>query len=116
MAALRPGECRHRVTFDEPVTSRNAIGEEVITWTPAFTVWGSVAPLRGRELILAEQVAAQMDTRIRLFWSTQTDRITAKWQARHAGVTYGIAAPPIHVDFARREVEIMATHIETAGA
>lgn len=112
MEPLRPGECRHRIWFDEPVTSRNSIGEAVTNYSPAFSVWGKIEPLNGRERLLAEQVSAQMDTRIRFFWSRQAERITAKWRARHASVNYNIVSPPAHIEFARREFEILASNIE----
>ena len=105
---IQAGELVHLVTFDEPVSTQNSIGEEIITWTPSFTVWAAVEPLRGREQFLAGAVNAQLDTRIRVRWSPRGAAVNEKWRARVRDVIYGIESI-VDVDSKRREVQIMAS-------
>lgn len=106
---MNAGKLRHRVRFEEPITSQDATGDEIVVWVPAFMVWASVEPLTGRERLLADQIVGEGETRIRIRWSTQAARITSKWRAVHRSVIYNIAGPPAERDMGHRELEIMAT-------
>lgn len=103
---MNPGRLRHRVTFDQPVVGQSSSGAQTITFTPYCDVWASVEPLRGKETLQAGQVAADMDTRIRVRWSSETDCITPKWRARFNGIIYDIKQVS-QVAFANREIELM---------
>ena len=104
---MRAGSLRHRILVEQPITAQNETGEEEITWSSFGTFWGSVEPLRGRELLRSEQILATMDTRIRLRWSERANQIVAKWRMQHLGVIYNIVSSA-HIDMARREIEFMA--------
>ena len=115
MKPLRRGKFRHRVAWDEPITSQAANGEELVTWTEAFKTWSLIEPLSGRERLTGNQPIAEGSTRICIFWSTQAERINAKWRARHRDVIYNIAGPPAEIEMAHRELEIIATSGVNAG-
>jgi SPP1 family predicted phage head-tail adaptor len=104
---MQAGSLRQRVAFDEPVTTQDATGDEIVTWTPAFDLWASVEPLTGREQMAGGGILAEGNARIRLRWSEQAARINAKWRARHNGTVYNLKSVA-HLDSARREIEIMA--------
>lgn len=106
---MQTGKLRHRIACDAPVESRNDVGEAITTFVEQFKAAASIQPLRGRERLLSAQITADIDTRICVRWSPQTERITAAWRIRHGATVYNIAAPPAHIDMARREIEIMAT-------
>lgn len=103
-----------RVGIDEPVTTQDDTGAEVVTWTPIGEVWAAVHPLNGREKLQAGQVGATMDTRITIRWSPATERINAKWRLTHRGVIYNIVSVA-QADMARREIEIMAVSGQNLG-
>lgn len=63
---MKAGWLRHRLKFLDKVVSRDAYGEEDITWTEVFTVWGSVEPMRGREYLDSRQQQAEVDYRVRI--------------------------------------------------
>jgi len=103
------GQLRHRLIIEQPHTSQNSTGEEVVAWELVKVAWASIEPLRGRERLQANQPGSELDTRIRVRWSPNLDAMTAKWRLRHRGVIYNIAAPPANVDMRDREIEIMAS-------
>lgn len=61
---MRAGWLRHRIELLVKEPARNSFGEEVIAWTTAATVWGSVEPLRGREYIEAKQGQVEISHRV----------------------------------------------------
>lgn len=111
---IQAGKLRHIVSFDEPVLSQGDNGEEIITFTESFQAWASVEPLTGRERLLANQVDAATDTRIRIRWSPDADAVNAKWRARHRTVIYNIKSVA-HVEIGYKEIEIMCESGINAG-
>ena len=103
---MRAGRLRHRLTVQEPITSRNETGEELVTWVTRGTVWSAIEPIRGKEALTSNQIIADMDTRITVRWSGFADDINAKWRLRHQGVTYNITSIS-HKDMGQREIELM---------
>lgn len=98
---------RHTVWADECVTTPDGAGGQVTTWVPRFGFKASVEPISGREQMHANQLIADMDTRITLRWSVAAAQINATWRLRSGGVIYDIKAPPIDKSLARREIEIL---------
>lgn len=105
---MNAGELRHRVAFDQPITTQDATGDEIIVWYQAFILWAAVEPLTGRERLLRDQTVGQDDTRIRIRWSEQAATINAKWRARHQGKIYNLSEPASDPS-GRQEIEFMAT-------
>jgi SPP1 family predicted phage head-tail adaptor len=104
---MRAGLLRHRVQFDEAVTTQDDTGGEVVTWTYRFTEWARIEPRSGREQLRANQILADADTKIVLRWSPTTDQINATWRCRHGNLIYNIMAPPSHIEFGRRTIELL---------
>lgn len=63
---IAAGKYDQRVTFQQKSATRNALGEEVVTWTDVCTVWAEVIPLRGREFYAANQTQQAVDVRFRI--------------------------------------------------
>lgn len=57
------GKMTERVTFQAKSVTRNALGEEVVTWADVATVWAEARPLRGREFYAANQTQQVVDVR-----------------------------------------------------
>lgn len=119
------GKFRHLIVFDEPITRHEANGEQVIDFSPAITERAAIQPLAGHEGLLANSIAATVDTRINIYWSPNVDRVTAKWQIRHGpscgcGITkeviYDIEAPPQSIDLRNREMEFKVSSGEQPDA
>jgi SPP1 family predicted phage head-tail adaptor len=95
---IAAGKYDQRVTFQQKGVTKNAIGEEVVTWSDVVTLWAEVVPLRGGEFYAANQTQQSVDVRfrirarsgltndMRLLWKSAAYDITAlipgtgKWQ------------------------------------
>lgn len=62
---MRLGPLRNRVTFEKRKTGRDEFGNTLEGWDTVATLWASVEPFSGRELISAQQVQAEVSHRIR---------------------------------------------------
>lgn len=62
--SMKIGKLRHRVTLQEYISSKDSFGAEVENWSDMATVWASVEPLSGREYFAAQQVNAEISTKI----------------------------------------------------
>lgn len=63
---MQAGKLRHRVAIQAPATAQDAYGEAIVTWGTVATVWASVEPLRGRELMDAQQTQSEISHRVRM--------------------------------------------------
>lgn len=61
---MRAGQLRHRVTIQAQTTTQDEYGQPVQTWSDVATVWASVEDLSGREFFAAQQIAAEVTTRV----------------------------------------------------
>lgn len=53
------GQLRERIEIQVKSVSRNAYGEEVISWSTTATLWAQVKPESGREYLQAGQMHAE---------------------------------------------------------
>lgn len=60
----RAGRLRHRLKLQEDQGTQDATGHVVASWVTIGEYWGAVEPLQGRELIDAQQIQEQWNTRI----------------------------------------------------
>lgn len=58
------GRLRHKVIIKSLSQLPDSYGQRLSTWTTRATVWASIEPLRGNERLLAQQIGAEVDTRI----------------------------------------------------
>ena len=103
---MEAGKLRHRVTIQQLVAGspqQLPNGEPDVTWTDYLTVWAFVEPLKGRELMLAQQMQSEVDVRIRMRYRSG---VTAAMRAVYASVNYDILAV-IDPDLRRVELELL---------
>jgi len=62
---MRLGPLRHRVTFESRKTGRDEFGQPLEGWDVVATLWASVDPVSGRELMTAQQTQSEITHRIR---------------------------------------------------
>ena len=73
---MRAGKLRHRVTIQALVAGspqQDAGGEPDNAWTEVKTVHASVDPLKGRELIAAQQTASEVTGIIKIRYRSGID-------------------------------------------
>ncbi len=75
---MRAGLLRHRLTIEEPIdsTGGGVSASRKQVFEDSRTVWGAVWPLRGNELLTAQQLGSEITSRIRI-------RYTAGITPRH---------------------------------
>lgn len=88
---MRAGKLRHRVTFEVKSAEQNAGGEQVVTWTPVATVWGSVEYGRGREYRASDGEQAQMEVKVTTRYHNR-DINPATYRMTHKGRTFDIVS------------------------
>ena len=87
---MRAGRLRHRVTIQQLVAaspSQDAGGAPDESWADLVTVWGEVAPLKGRELIAAQQVSSEVTGTITIRYRSG---ITARMRAVYGSRNYDL--------------------------
>ena len=80
---MRIGPLRHRVAIQTGTPSQDEYGGVTLTFSTVATVWASVEPMSGRELVSAQQQHAETSHRIRVRYTanvTQQSRIV--WESR----------------------------------
>ncbi len=72
---FRSGEAFERITLQSKTVTKNAIGEEVVTWADVLPVtWAEAHPISGKEFFSAEQTRYQADVLFRIRYRTGLSR------------------------------------------
>ena len=101
------GERRQRVAFQTATVTQDAYGEPDQTWTTLATQWAMVKPMSGSERTRANEIQADLTTRIVTRNNSTMDSLSPGDRATWDGRTYDIRAV-IHRDHRRKELEILA--------
>ncbi len=86
---MRAGLLRHRIVIQGVTETRDAVGGVSRSWATDATRWGSIEPVRGRELLESDSVRGDVTHKIRFrYYSglTPTNRLT------HGGRTFEIVS------------------------
>jgi SPP1 family predicted phage head-tail adaptor len=107
---IKPGELRHRVDILMPPESRNEYGELESTaeWSVFKTVWASVDPLKGRELFTAQQINSEITCKVKMWY---IPGVKAKMRIRARGHVFEVVGPPVDINLAHRELELMCKEV-----
>ncbi len=107
---MQAGRMRHRIKIQSPVEARNGVGEIITTWATLATVWASVEPLRGREFFDAEQMQAEVSTRVRMrYYPGITAQMRVLWGSRVLEIV-----TPIDVNERHKELQLMCREMPDA--
>ncbi len=102
---MQAGKLNQQIVIQSYTATRASNGEEVRTWATVATVWASVEPLSGRELLAARDVRADVTTRIRIRYRTG---ITPKMRATMGSAVYEISEV-IDRTMHHRDLELLCT-------
>lgn len=61
---MKAGLLRDIIDLEQRVVTRNAIGDEVVTWSLVQQVYASIQPIRGREFLSLREMQSDITTRI----------------------------------------------------
>ena len=113
---MQAGWLRHRIELRTNTPTRNAHHEEVASWATTQTVWGSVEPLRGRELYEATQEVSSQPFRIRIrFNRAVTSKMRARWTDETDVVHDFQIESVVHPLEKRRETHLMCRELSVDG-
>jgi SPP1 family predicted phage head-tail adaptor len=104
------GKLRHRLIFKVNTPTRNKHGGYVDNWSTVSTVWGKVDPLRGNELLLAEQLDTEISVRITVRYSSLVSGITNKHRIVYGSETYEINSI-INPELRNEELQFMCSRL-----
>lgn len=61
---IRLGKLRHRLVIETRETTPDGAGGEVVTWAAGATIWASIEPLSGVELLRRDRLSGTLTHRI----------------------------------------------------
>ena len=107
---MRGGSLRHRITIQSAVVSTGdgMGGGGTTRWDDTMTVWASVVPLRGDELLMAGQTQSEISHKIETRYRSD---ITAVNRIKFGSSRYFDIQVPINVDERNRELILMCKEI-----
>lgn len=90
--SLSAGTLRKRITLQQQSPSVDSFGQQVSTWTDVATVWASIEPSVGRELLAAQAVRLDQPTTITIRWQPifASPRTVAAMRAVYSGRIFNI--------------------------
>jgi SPP1 family predicted phage head-tail adaptor len=104
---ISAGELDQLVTIQQRSTTKDAVGQQVETWSTFLAnVWAAARPLRGAEFFAAGQTQAQETI---LFRIRYRDGVTSGMRVVWRGQPYALTAPPVDVEGAKHTLELYCT-------
>ncbi len=84
---MQSGKLRHRIALQSNTPTINSFSEPVDSWSTYKTVWGSIIPIKGKEVINADQVDSETKILIRIRYNSS---VIAQHRAVHNDIIYDI--------------------------
>ncbi len=104
---MRAGELRHRITIQQATETPSTSGAITQTWSTVATVWAAIEALSGREAFAAQQVNAQVSSRIRIRYRAG---ITPKMRIVFGARTFNIESV-MDMESRRRELQLLVSEV-----
>jgi len=104
---MRAARLRHRIELQSPAYAKDAVGQDIITYTTADTVWGSIEPLRGKEFIERGIDSSKITAKIVLRYYSG---LNTKWRIKHDSDYFDILNI-IDIDKRHRQIELLVKQI-----
>ena len=103
--AMRAGKLRHRLALQNATETDSGTGTGHLdkTWTTYATVWGSIEPLSGRELVEQEQVQSEVTHKTKIRYQSA---ITSEHRIVFKTRTFQIVTM-LNPEERNREIELM---------
>lgn len=99
------GDLSRRVTLQERSESVDSFGQRSQSWSDVATVWASIVPLAGRELLAANAISAEATHRITIRYRAGLD---ASMRAVYSGRAMNIVAVQDR-DTAHRYIDLLVS-------
>ncbi len=80
---MRSGRLNRKIALQSATTAKDGHGQDIATWAGYATVWASIVPLRGNELLIAQQISAETTHIVTIYYrSDVTTEHRIKYGAR----------------------------------
>lgn len=106
---MRIGPLRHRIALQSSTPMQGEYGSEELVWSTYATVWASVEPLSGKELLNAQQQQAETTVRVRLRYLST---VTTEHRILYASRTFEIVSLINWMEKNKR-IELLCKEIQT---
>lgn len=83
------GALRRRVAIEAPLTQADGGGGQMVSWSRLAEVWARIEPLRGREVVHAQQIQDRLTHRIIIRYRND---ITNRHRLTHGSRVFNIRA------------------------
>jgi len=67
---VKSGQLKHRITIQQQVKTKNAIGEQIVSWETWVTCWASIEPAAGNQYYAAKQLDSKVDGKAKIRYRT----------------------------------------------
>ena len=106
--AIDVGKLNKRVTFQRTEASKDAMGQEKVSWTDYKTVWATVTPYKSSEVSFMSKLKPSVSHRLYIRYR---EDITADMRVVYRGHIYEIAGPPIDMEERHEMLEIQLEEV-----
>ncbi|MEQ8292489.1 MAG: head-tail adaptor protein [Roseovarius sp.] len=96
--AMRAGNLKHRVCFDEPTYDEGGLR---VGWNKgAFECWAAIRYLRGGETVQAARLSGRQPAVITVRLPSEAENVTTDWKLQdlNRNREYAVTAPPVPTD------------------
>ena len=108
---MQAGQLRHRVQITTKTVTRNATGEEVVTYPVTATVWARVEVLGGSESISQQQAAATLTHTITLrYYASLEPTMRLNW-LKGDGTSRTLIVHSVTEDATRRQMTLSCSEL-----
>jgi SPP1 family predicted phage head-tail adaptor len=101
------GKLRHRITLQKYVSSKDSYGAENKVWSDLANVWASIEPISGKEYFAAQQVNAEVSTKIIIRYRKDVE---PKMKIKYMGRYFEILSV-IHTKEQKKELQLMCKEL-----
>lgn len=102
------GELNKKVTLQHKNVTKNAFGEEIVTWSTIASVWASIQSIKDREYFESQQIQNELTTRIIIRYRTGLkpyDRVV------YGKRIFEIVSQPININTANTQLHLMCREL-----
>ena len=102
---MEAGKLRNQIAIQAKTATTDSYGGPVESWSTFATVWASIEPLQGRELVNAQSVFAETTVKITMRYLSG---VTTAHRITHGGKIYNIQSV-LNTEMQNRELVLMAS-------
>jgi SPP1 family predicted phage head-tail adaptor len=100
-----------RISLQSPTATCDAMGQPVITYATAATVWAQVEPLTGRELEASQSTSSEVELKVILRYYSGLGPL---WRIVHGTKTYKILAV-LNLQSGKKDLKLLCKEIPASA-